>query len=231
MVAGGLGFRVIREIRRPARGIIDRLRRLTLGNICDAMNMLGAVGPAIRPIVAPQGRLTGPAITVKTRSGDYLMVVEALKVARPGDVLVVSTGGRPESCVWGGLLSARARDCHIAGLVTDGYVRDLEEMRRVGLPVFAAGLQSSSPSKLGPGEVNTPVALGGAVVLPGDIVVADEEGVVVVPADHAEDVCSRAEEAKAADEAKFREIAEHRWKEEYFADADAIFASRGGILQ
>lgn len=225
-----LGFRVFSEIRRPAKGLCERLAAVTLGNIADHMHVSGVVDSAIRPIVGAERRIAGPALTVKARSGDILMIVEALKVAKPGDVLVVANGEKSDSCIWGGLLSAMAVDCGIVGFVTDGYVRDLEEMRSTGLAIFAAGWRAVAPTKEGPGEVNTAIALGDVVVHPGDVVVADEEGVVIVPLDHAEEVCARAEEMQASDARRFGDIAAHRWKDQYFASADEIVRRKGGTF-
>jgi regulator of RNase E activity RraA len=230
MARSTVGFRVFTQTRRPPRALLERLAALTLPNIADIMHVSGVLGPAIRPIVGTERRIAGPAVTVKARSGDILMIVEAMKVAQPGDVLVVTNGAQGDQCIWGGLMSAMAVDCGIVGFVSDGYVRDLEEMRATGIAVFAAGFNALAPTKEGPGEVNVPIAVGGVVVNPGDVVVADQEGVVIVPLEHAEDICAKAEAMRASDARRFQDIAAHRWKEAYFRAADEIVLKKGGSI-
>jgi regulator of RNase E activity RraA len=224
------GLLVVSRIERLPKPLVERLAAVTLGHLGDVMGISGIVEPSIRPIVPVPRRVAGPAVTVKTRSGDYLMVIQALKVAQPGDVLVVNNGGLSDHCIWGGILSARAIDCGVVAFVTDGCVRDIDEIRALKFPVFAAGLRAVAPTREGPGEVNVPITLGGTIVCPGDVVVADDEGVAIVPRQHAAAICAGAEAVKASDATMFREIAEGRWKDTYFGAADEVFRTKGGIV-
>jgi RraA family protein len=139
------------------------------------------VDPAVTLLTDPRHRLSGPACTVKVFPGDNLMVHKALDIARPGDVVVVDAGGSTMNAVLGDLISTKARHRGIAGFVVDGLVRDLPEIQSLDFPVFARGTTPIGPLHRGPGEINFPICCGGVVVNPGDLVVADAAGIVIVP--------------------------------------------------
>lgn len=199
MPVPSIGFRVVSRINRPDPKRYERLAQATTANVTDAMNRMGTLHPSIKPIVEPKGPIVGPAVTVKARAGDNLLIVKGILLCQPGDVLVVSAGGSDDQALWGGVLSTLAISRGIVGLVTDGYVRDVAEMRTAGLPVWARGVIPTGPSADGKGEVNTPISCAGVPVHPGDIVVADSDGVVVVPIDDLDDVASRTPEIIARD--------------------------------
>jgi RraA family protein len=139
----------------------------------------------IHCVTTEYGRILGPACTVKVFPGDNLMVHKSLDIARPGDVVVVDASASTSFAVLGDLVSTKARHRGIAGFVVDGLVRDLPDIQALGdLPVFARGVSPIGPLHRGPGEVNFPVSAGGIVVHPGDIVVGDRNGVVVVPREY-----------------------------------------------
>lgn len=171
---------VRRDFERPAAEAIARLADTPTGYVVDAQGRRGALDPGIRPLLSAP-RFAGPALTVATVARDNLVPYAALREARPGDVLVIATGDHPGAAVIGDLFVGMAKNCGIAGVVTDGYVRDIEGLEAVGLPVFARGLTPNSPEKNGPGSIGLPIAIGGAVVAAGDVVVADRDGVVVLP--------------------------------------------------
>lgn len=175
-----VGFRIILNTPRPAEELIAPFRDAPTGNVCDAMDRLNALDYRIKPL-DPTSRLCGPALTVRTRPGDNLMVWKALDVARPGDVLVVATYGFTATSTFGENVVKVAKAKGLAGIVSDGLCRDVSGIRATGLPAFALGAVPSSPGKDGPGEIGGPVSCGGAAVRPGDLVVGDEDGVVVVP--------------------------------------------------
>lgn len=175
-----LGFRITLNTPRPQAEIVAGFRDVPAGNVCDAMDRLGAMDYRIKPL-APESHLSGPALTVRTRPGDNLMVWKALDVARPGDVLVIATYGYTTASTFGELVVMTAKAKGLAGIVCDGMCRDVAGIRATGLPTFVAGSVPSSPGKDGPGEIGGPVSCAGAVVCPGDILVGDEDGVVVVP--------------------------------------------------
>jgi regulator of RNase E activity RraA len=190
--SGTLGFRIYLNTPRPAPEIVAAFRDVPAGNVCDAMDRLGAMDQRIKPL-ALDWHLSGPALTVRTRPGDNLMVWKALDVAQPGDVLVIATYGYATTSTLGELVVMTAKALGLAGIVCDGMCRDAGGIRATGLPTFVAGSVPSSPGKDGPGEIGGPVACAGAVVRSGDIIVGDEDGVVVVPMADAPAVIERLE--------------------------------------
>ena len=177
----GPGFRVRLDIPRPDPALMQAFAPFATPDISDLLNRLSAVDPAIRCLTGDDHRLCGPACTVKVFPGDNLMVHKSLDVARPGDVVVVDAGGSPMNAVLGDLVSIKAKHRGIAGFVVDGLVRDLPGIRELNFPVFARGVTSIGPLHRGPGEINFPICCGGVVVNPGDLVIADIAGIVVVP--------------------------------------------------
>ncbi|HEY8741601.1 MAG TPA: RraA family protein, partial [Chloroflexota bacterium] len=174
--------------------------------ISDAMHRFGGMDANIRP-VGPEMRMAGPAITVRVAPGDNLMVYEAFAIAQPGDVLVIESRGFTSVAQWGDLTSLAAKGLALAGAVMDGSLRDLQGIREVGFPVFAQPwIVPNGALKDGPGEVNVPVAVGGVPVLPGDVVIGDAHGVVVVPRLDAAVVLTLARAAAASDAKKAQEI-------------------------
>ena len=175
-----VGLRVIREVERTPEAAIAEFSRFAVPDISDAMHRFGALDGGVCAVDDAM-RVAGPAITVRLSAGDNLMIYQALEVCRPGDVLVIETRRSTLTAIWGDKLSRLAKDAGVAGMVTDGCVRDRAGIRAVGLPVFASPIHAANgPHKNGPGEVNTPVSVGGVAVLPGDLIVGDADGVVVV---------------------------------------------------
>jgi RraA family protein len=177
----GPGFRVRLDFARPDAALMSAFAPFATPDISDLLNRLYAVDAAIRCLTSPQHRLCGPACTVKVFPGDNLMVHKVLDVARPGDVVVIDAGGSTLNAVLGDLISMKARHRGIAGFIVDGLVRDLPGIMELDLPVFGRGTTPIGPLHRGPGEINYPICCGGVVVNPGDLVVADADGVVVAP--------------------------------------------------
>jgi RraA family protein len=197
----GPGFRVKIAFERLSVELMRKLGEFPSPEISDQLNRLYAVTPEIRCLTGPGHRLIGPACTVKVFPGDNLMVHKALDVAQPGDVVVVDAGASRMNAALGDLISTKAKHRGIAGFVVDGYVRDLPDILKLDFPIFARGTTSIGPLHRGPGEINYPICCGGVVVNPGDIVVADAFGVVLIPRDNAEDVIERlfVQQARLAD--------------------------------
>jgi regulator of RNase E activity RraA len=194
----GPGFRIRTEIERPDTELVARFAAFDTPSISDRMNRLYTMSPGIRNLTGESLKILGPACTVKVYPGDNLMVHKALDIARPGDVVVVDTSSSAMTAVLGDLISTKARHRGIAGFVVDGLIRDLGAIRALGdFPVFARGVTPTGPLHRGPGEINYPVSAGGIVVYPGDIIVGDLSGVVVVPAEIAGELIVRLESAKA----------------------------------
>lgn len=198
----GPGLRVRVSHRRPAPDVVAGFAAFDSPTISDLMNRLYTMNSAIRPLTPPELRLAGPACTVKVFPGDNLMVHKALDVAEPGDVLVIDASSSHMTAVAGDLVAAKARHRGIAGFIVDGLVRDLPGILDLGdFPVFARGVTPIGPLHRGPGEIGYPVCAGGIVVQPGDIIVGDGNGVVVVPQDEAPDVLTRLNARADADAA------------------------------
>lgn len=188
------------SIERPDTALLQSLGELPCANVADAMDRMG-VAAGIQPLW-PAARISGPAYTVWTRSGDNRVVHEALDSAEPGDVLVVNGGGDCTRALMGELMAIRASKRGLAGFVIDGAVRDREALIDLGLPVFACGVSPAGPYKNGPGWQLCPVAIGGVCVLPGDIVLGDGDGVVVVPQAIAPSVLEEAQAIQVNEVAK-----------------------------
>lgn len=196
----GLRMRAITHGARP--DVVEGLRRFPTPAVSDLMNRLYTASPAIRCLTPEAPTLAGPACPVKVFPGDNLMVHAALDVARPGDVVVVDAGGSG-TAVLGDLVSTKARHRGIAGFVVDGLVRDLPGILELAdFPVFARGVTPVGPLHRGPGEIGYPVCLGGIVVHQGDVILADENGIAVVPHDDAAAVLGRLEQ-RATQEADY----------------------------
>jgi len=194
-------YRIVTRIDRPAKDQFCALHKTTTGNVCDAMGRLGAMDFTIKPLDSRM-KCIGTAVTVITRPCDNLLVYKALDLARPGDVIVVGTHGYTGSSVWGDITSSIAQQKKLAGMVTDGLVRDTQGILETGFPVFARGTTPNSPFKDGPGQINVPITCGGIRVDPGDVVVCDADGVVVIPQNIIAEVVSRALEIAAEDARK-----------------------------
>jgi 4-hydroxy-4-methyl-2-oxoglutarate aldolase len=169
-----------RNFPRPSAEQLAAFTGIQTGFVVDALGGRGALDYRIKPVGAER-TFTGTALTCEPGAGDVLAVFGTLDVARPGDVVVTATDGFTATAVIGDLLIGMMKNCGIAAFVTDGLVRDTPGIRAVGLPCFATGVTPSSPAKTGPGSVGLPIVVGGVAVNPGDIVVGDEDGVVVVP--------------------------------------------------
>ena len=202
------GFKLKKNVRRPPAELVAQLAQFAAANVSDIQGRQLTMRSEIHPITFPGRKVVGPALTVKARPGDNLMAMKAIGVAKPGDVIVVSSDGEANLSVWGGIMSMMAAKRGIAGVVTDGVVRDVSQCREAGLAIWATGLTPVGPTKLGPGQLNQPMRCGGVVVSPGDVILADEDGVVVVPQDELEAVIARSHERVAKEEAWLARIAQ-----------------------
>lgn len=173
-------LQICRRFERPSAEQVDAFRGLQTGFVIDAMNGRGALDGRIKPIGAPQP-FCGVAMPCHAGPADNLAAFGALSVVQPGDVILCATDGFAETSVTGDLLLGMMKNSGVVAFVTDGFVRDLQGIRAVGLPCYAAGLTPNSPGRNGPGTVGLPTVVGGVAVSAGDIVLGDEDGVVVVP--------------------------------------------------
>jgi 4-hydroxy-4-methyl-2-oxoglutarate aldolase len=200
MPASSPALTVRRNFPLPTEALVARFRAAPTGWVVDANGRRGALDYRIRPITRAV-RFAGPALTVHSRARDNLAPYAAIEFARPGDIMVVAADGYEEASVLGDILVGMAQNKGVTALVTDGMVRDVEGLNAVGLPIFARGLSPNSPYKDGPGEIGLPVALGGVTVNPGDLVVGDQDGIVVVAREALAAVADALAEVKAKEAA------------------------------
>ncbi|GJD52763.1 4-hydroxy-4-methyl-2-oxoglutarate aldolase/4-carboxy-4-hydroxy-2-oxoadipate aldolase [Methylobacterium crusticola] len=193
-----IGFTIHPRPRKVDDATVARFKAIAVANISDSMNRMAHGGPRLRPLHAG-GVLAGAALTVRQRPGDNLMVHAALNRAGPGDVLVVDAGGDLTNAIMGELMLAHAQQIGVAGVIVNGAVRDSGWIRANALPVFAAGITHRGPYKNGPGEVNATIALDGMVIRPGDLIVGDDDGVVCVPIEQADEVYAAASRKQAGE--------------------------------
>ena len=198
--------------------IIAALRELPLAAISDNMHRnIGTVG--LQPYHRPgETTMAGTAVTARSRAGDNLTYLRALEFCRPGDVLVIDGGGDLANAAVGGILSFYAAHIGLAGVVVDGAIRDVAEIRSRDFPVYARGVTHRGPYKDGPGEINVPICVGGMVVNPGDIVVGDQDGLLAIPQEDVETLIERARGVLGAEARTLQAMKEGRW-DRSFIDA------------
>ena len=191
------GCRIFLKVNRPKQELVEGFKGLPVANIADEMNRFFCMDARIKPFNAKP--LLGTAFTVKARVGDNLLLHKALELAQPGDVIIVDGQGSLANALIGEIMMTQAVVNGIAGVVVDGAIRDAEAMKALDISVYAAGVQPKGPYKEGPGEINVPVCCGGVVVNPGDIIVGDADGIVVINSQDAPRLLEKAK-AKLANE-------------------------------
>lgn len=204
-VFGTPGNRIVTGVPHPSADLVTGLGQIPTAVIGDVMGRRAIMDGGITPLDRRM-RIAGPAITVETRPGDNLMIHAALKIARPGDVLVIDGHGFRQAAVWGMLMTHSAIALKLGGLVIDGAIRDSQEIIDSGFNAFCRYVCAAGPHKDGPGQVNLPISCGGVAVQPGDIVVGDYDGIAVIPPQDAPGVIERGTKKIAAEQAREREI-------------------------
>jgi regulator of RNase E activity RraA len=200
-----IGFQILKRRRKVADNIVAKFRGLPVANVSDQMSRLTAGGARLKPM-HKGGAMAGPALTVRTRPGDNLMLHKALDVAEPGDIIVCDGGGDLTNSLIGELMLSHAIKRGVAGVVINGAIRDSDWIRERAFPVFAAGVTHRGPYKDGPGEINVPIAIDGMVIEPGDLVIGDGDGMLAVPFAAVESVLAATLKKKAAEEQQMAEI-------------------------
>jgi RraA family protein len=195
----GPGFRIRTHDTVVPDGAVESFRAYPTPDVSDLLNRLYTMSTAISSLTENLS-VVGPACTVKVFPGDNLMVHKAHDLVQPGDVLVIDASSSMMTAVLGDLICTKARHRGVAGVIVDGLVRDLPAIKALGdFPVFARGVTPLGPLHRGPGEVNYPVSCGGIVVHPGDLIVGDGNGVVVVPTESIEELLTRLDARRRAD--------------------------------
>ncbi|MCI8211791.1 methyltransferase [Pseudomonas sp. S25] len=220
------GFRVLKRTRQVSVEQVESYRKVPVANVSDSMNRMTAGGAALRPMHR-SGVLAGPALTVKCRPGDNLMVHYALDIAQPGDVIVVDAGGDLTNAIIGELMVAYAIKKRLGGIVINGAIRDAASIAADDFPVFAAGITHRGPYKDGPGEINVPIAINGMVIEPGDMIVGDDDGLLSIPFNEVDSVLNKASAKHAAETQQLLDIAEgnndRRWVIDSLRNKGCVF--------
>ncbi|MDO4321800.1 MAG: RraA family protein [Lachnospiraceae bacterium] len=203
-----VGCKIVKDFKRPPAALVERFRDMPVANIDDNMGRIAAVDAAVRPI--GRGQLLGTAFTIRVPQGDNLMFHAAMDMAKPGDVIVIDANGFTERAIFGELMASYCKKRGIKGIVCDGAVRDRGGLAAMkDFPVYARAVTPNGPYKNGPGEINVPVVIGGKVVHPGDIIVGDDDGVVIIDPAIADEIA----DATLAVEKKEADIMEHIMKD------------------
>lgn len=189
--------RVCATIERPAPEIVARFRRIVREVVTEHLGKSRIMDPAIKALVGRPWDIVGPAVTVDLDSFDHLMCIAALGVARRGDVIVVAAHGHTGQAVWGSGLTTSARNLGIEAVVVDGAVLNANIILEREVPVFCRGTHPAHGTREKPGSVNVPVSCGGVVVQPGDLILGDLDGLIVVPRADAAQIAAACEERTA----------------------------------
>jgi regulator of RNase E activity RraA len=217
-------YKAIRKIPSATQAdpkVLAALRDIPVSALSDNMHRnIGTVG--LHPYHIPV-RLTmaGTAVTARSRGGDNLTYLRALEFCRPGDVLLIDAGGDLNNAVVGGILSYYAASIGVVGIVIDGAIRDVAEIREREFPVYARGVTHRGPYKDGPGEINVTVSVGGMVVNPGDIVVGDQDGLLAIPQEGVEELIGKARNVLEAEAETMRAMKEGRWNRAFIDALEA----------
>jgi len=190
---------VFRQMERPNSEVVNNLSKYGTAIIYEAMGRKGALESFIKPIGMGM-KCCGVALTVYNHAGDNLMLHKAIEVAERGDVIIAVTGGYTEAGIWGEIMTTAAQTKGIVGLVTDGSIRDSEAIRRLAFPTFCKGISIKGSAKEIIGTINKTIICAGIIINPGDIIIGDDDGVVVVPKEIGADIvlkCKQREKKEA----------------------------------
>ncbi len=185
--------------------IYEQFKELPTTCISDALKGLTNMDVAIKPL-KEEYKISGPACTVKVLANDNLIVLKGIRMAKPGDVLVVDSKGYEYNAIAGDFVMGMAQALGLAGVVADGTIRDILGVKNLDFPVFCKGTTVAAGGKTGVGQVNVPISCGGVSVRPGDIIIGDADGVVVVPQEQAEEVLQGAREKEHKDQERARTV-------------------------
>lgn len=199
-----IGFRVFLKRNLPPKELVEAYKTLPAANVADCMGRISAMNSEIRLFTKPfKNSMAGPALTVKARPGDNLVLHKALNMIEEGDIIVVSNAGDRSQSLMGEIMAAYAKFKKIGGFVFDSPIRDIDALYDLGIPIYATGSTPGGPFKEGPGEINVPIACGNIHVNPGDIILGDSDGVIVIPRQDAAALLEAAKKFSAADKEKY----------------------------
>jgi len=181
-----VGFRIYKDFKRPPAELVQKFAGIPSSNIGDMLLRLSCMRHEIKPF--NDLPLLGVAFTVKAPAGDNLVLQKALDLAKPGDIIVVDGEGCKDRSLMGEMMIDYATRRGIKGFIIDGAVRDTNALKNASIPLYASAVAPQGPYKNGPGEINVPIACGGQVVFPGDILIGDEDGIVVIRPQYADEL-------------------------------------------
>jgi regulator of RNase E activity RraA len=221
-----IGFRVRSNFKRPARDLVEKFRGLPVANIADCMNRISCLDAAIVPF--NRTPLLGCALTVRSTGGDNLLFHKALDLAQAGDVIVVADGGTPNRSCCGEIMVKYAISRGLAGFIVDACIRDRYAIAELDFPVYARGVTPNGPYKNGPGEINFPASCGGIVINPGDILIGDGDGVVVIKPEEAAELAETTRKVFEKEEKSMADIDAGRgmdrtWIDKFLAEKNCEF--------
>jgi len=201
-----IGYRVIEQFERPSKKLMDEFIGKQAANLGDCMNRMGSINAGIYQM--NNRNVLGPAFTVKVPSGDNMMIFLAIEMAQEGDVLVIDGEGSMERALVGEMLASLAESKRLGGFIINGTIRDFDALKKMEIPVFAKGTTPNGPYRNGPGEINVPISMGGKIVNPGDIVIGDADGVIVVKPEEAEVLLEKVKQVEKREEEILKRIGE-----------------------
>jgi len=207
-----------RAIDRVPASLVKAASKFQASILADVGGRRGTLGGRIQPL-SKSMKVAGPAFTVEVRPGANLMIHAALNLAKPGDVIVVDGKGDLSCALTGALMAAHARKAGIAGFVIDAAVRDTEDCAKGSFPIFAAGCNPNGPLKNSGGRINWPVSLAGTTVNPGDLIVGDADGVVVVPRETAAEIVKAAQAKVDAENQRMAAIGRGELRQDWVAES------------
>lgn len=215
-----IGCQILQRKQAVSLELARKFLQIPVANVSDCMSRMTAGGPTIRAMHDGTA-MAGPALTIKCRPGDNLMLHKALKIAQPGDVIVVDAGGDLTNAITGEIMIGEAKLKGYGGVVINGAIRDSDVIGKDSFPVFAAGVTHRGPYKDGPGEINVPIAIDGMVIHPGDLIIGDADGILCVPLAQVEKMLAAAEQKQVIESRMIADIAsgtyDHRWVDETLA--------------
>ncbi|MBG9448512.1 RraA family protein [Cytobacillus firmus] len=206
-----VGFRIRKDFERAPSEVLKGYEGIATPNIGDVMGRLSAMDYRIKPVNKQGIHIVGSALTVRTHPSDNLMVHKAMDLAKPGDIIVIDACGDMGNAILGELMCHYAKVKGIKGYIVDGPVRDLTGIAQMGFPVFSKGGSPRGPYKEGPGEINTTISCGNVPVSPGDVIVGDDDGIIVIPKQDASAVLEKAKALASKEKEIIQSIYDGKW--------------------